>query len=786
MRTAIAEGLKPMQQMGPTIGQEFNQVGGTIMTMFRRIDASMKFPKFDAAITDLKDKLRRFGTGWFEAGNTAKKAGDESRQAWSQTPQIVAELIAGTDQLAARQSKLYHPVAELAKAWDSIKARVAAANAELALASSRPPPAGRRPGVGRTLSLPKPDIDPWTRALARIFDGAGLAAKGIGAIAPSFSFATKVATSFGTAVSLAVAAPLRVFSYLGSGITSIGQGIFRWKNFTSSLGDVAGKTYSDLVKQHGLVKASLGAPTMAVKALANTILKIGTLGAFGRAKKDADAFRGSMSKSVGSVNQLSGAVKGFGRDLAVAFGLFGAAYKIAEFFKMGIKGAIDLNETVNVTNETFGKQSQAVQDFAGGLSKSYGFSRRELLETANTFGALTQGVKITEEESAKLSQTYTKLAADAVSYKNVDLKTAADKLTSGLSGEAQGLKEWGILINEDMVKARALSMGLSKGKGELSEYAKMMARASLISQGLNKASGDLERTSGSTANQFRKAGGGIENFSVMIGQMLLPAVDMGVQAFNEFLAVTIEAFENSRPIIEQWASYLTSAMDAVGSVVRNFGLYWQVVTLRVGEFASNTVAYLQFLPENVGRITEWIFNNWQTMLGDLIILVGTFGKNLVNYFLDLGKAVWEAFKGGTFKFEFSQDLLKGFHAETEKFPEMLHAELIDVSKEIDAVYDEIGRKEAARSKALAKAVPAAGKLNDKTAVKATDKLAGLAELGSKEAYSAISKAQGGGRAKGMESLDKTAKTHLDESRKQTALLQKVAAQSGPTAPVFSF
>jgi hypothetical protein len=768
--------------VGPALAQEFNAVGGTVITMFRRIDAAMKFPAIDRAMTKVNTGLLNFSTSTVRKFLETRAAAKQAKAAIAEMPPVVREAAEAAGLLSRRESLAGRAAAAIAAPWNNLRAKIEAARAEMERASHVVPPAGRRPGVGRAVKLPASDVSPAMQGLVRL-TAAGKTA------AATLRDAAGGLRMIGTAGFVVV----RTGAQLGAGflgsIGRVGQGIARWRNWTSSLGDVAKRTYSQLIAEHGLVAASFAKIQSAAGRFASAVVRVGTLGMLGKGSKDAAGFGANVRKSTEQVKGLGGSLLGVAGGVAAAFGFVGLTFKVADFFKSGITGAINLNETVSKTKEVFGGATGSITAQADELTRKFGLVKGEQLDVASAFGLVAQGAGQSEAQSAQLANTFTKLAADASSFYNLPFAEAADKLRSGLTGEMKPLKDLGVVINETTVKAEALRMGLAAGKGELSESAKVAARASLIEKGLAAAHGDLERTADGAANQFRKAGGGISNFATRIGELLMPAVTTGITAFNEFLAVVIDVFEANLPTVQGWFSYIGGAMDQVGKVTRNFGTYWQVLTLRVGEFGANAVAYLEMLPENFGTVTAWLGRNWQTLLGDMIVAAGTFGQNLYANFKNLGKAIWEALKGGEFSFSWTP-LMQGFKAETEKFPELMHGALTDVQPAIDALYAQMNAKEAKlaadrAARANAPRRPRPG-FEDPNAEKKEKEMksAAAAERGSSEAVSAIARHSVGGVDKGMSRLDRTTREQLTEQRKQTAALNKIAAKGGVTPFAF--
>jgi len=128
----------------------------------------------------------------------------------------------------------------------------------------------------------------------------------------------------------------------------------------------------------------------------------------------------------------------------------------------------------------------------------------------------------TEEAAARLSQRFTVLAQDAASFYNTSFDEALGKIRSGLSGESEPLRDFGVFLTEAAVKAKALELGMIRVGEELTEQGKIMARAILIQEGLADANGDVERTSGSFANRVRALKANIQELAEEIGERFLP------------------------------------------------------------------------------------------------------------------------------------------------------------------------------------------------------------------------------------------------------------------------
>ncbi len=176
-----------------------------------------------------------------------------------------------------------------------------------------------------------------------------------------------------------------------------------------------------------------------------------------------------------------------------------------------------LVETMSKVREVFKGSTESVTAMANQMADQFGSVKSVTLDAASNLGLVAQGAGMSARQAADLSIKLTRLADDASSFYNVDLDIALEKIRSGLVGEAEPLRAFGVLLSEDAVKAKAAAMGIKAVHGELTEQEKVMARVQLITEGLSKAQGDHMRTMDGYANQIRKLKGEVENYQALVG-----------------------------------------------------------------------------------------------------------------------------------------------------------------------------------------------------------------------------------------------------------------------------
>jgi len=138
---------------------------------------------------------------------------------------------------------------------------------------------------------------------------------------------------------------------------------------------------------------------------------------------------------------------------------------------------------------------------------------------------------------------------------------------------------------------------------------------------------------------------------------------------------------------------ITSTVESVMMVMRNFDDIWMLAQLDITEFVGNAIAAVDSFAENIGRISAWIGRNWANMLVDLTDHTGTIFSNLIDNAVTFGRAWWDAVMGNPVNFKF-KSLADGFVAATEKFPELAQPAWVEMAKERDEILGRIGAKEA--------------------------------------------------------------------------------------------
>ena len=287
-------------------------------------------------------------------------------------------------------------------------------------------------------------------------------------------------------------------------------------------------------------------PPMLIKLQADVSeLKVG-LAQAENALKGVDS---SVKTASTGMNNFMSQMKKVGATMGVAF----AGQQIVQFGKDVIMAASDMNESLGKVSVVFGNGTQEVVNWSKTSAQAMGLSSQKALEAAGTYGNLFQAFGMGQGEAQNMSTSLVQLASDMASFNNTSIDDAILALRSGLSGETEPLKKFGVAMNDVRLKEQAMSMGLIKTtSGVLPPLIKAQAAYALIMHDTQLAQGDYARTADGAANTMRTLQAEFQNAKVALGNALLPA-------FRALLAV----LKLIVPMLTAIGTFFTENADAL-------------------------------------------------------------------------------------------------------------------------------------------------------------------------------------------------------------------------------
>lgn len=328
----------------------------------------------------------------------------------------------------------------------------------------------------------------------------------------------------------------------------------------------------------------------------------------------AKGFQSAIAKEMGGVggvgakagqdaggkfkSSFGGALKG----IAALAGTALAGIGVTKFFGDAVEQSSRLGESLNAVSVAYGEASAEIAKLGEDAATRLGVSQASFNEAAVRFSAFSERVVGEGGNQVKFLDDITQRATDFASVYNIDVAEALQVFQSGLSGEAEPLKRFGINLLDSEVKAFAMANGIGEVGRELTETEKVQARYGLLLQSTDKTAGDFANTSDGLANSQRILAANFEDMKASVGEALLPAITNLTQAMVplvEQIGGTLGvALEDLSPLILSVSEKIGGMLSIVPSLVSIFmslaDIFLQVVDLLLPPFVAllDMVAFL--------------------------------------------------------------------------------------------------------------------------------------------------------------------------------------------------
>ena len=279
-------------------------------------------------------------------------------------------------------------------------------------------------------------------------------------------------------------------------------------------------------------------------------------------------------------------------------------------FKRGVSemvtAASAVRENLNVLSYSFGENMADIEAWAQAFGDAAGRSKYEMAQMAGQLGAvLNPMLDKNTEAAAEMSKGLSELAVDLASFFNTADEQAGRALLSGIVGETEPLKRYGIIMTQEALKMYMKEKGIKGNIATMSQAEKTQLRYNFILEKTTSAQGDAIRTAHEYANASRALRSKVSELAVDAGAKLLPIMGAMVQIGRRVVTAILEISRESR-ILE--SALLTLAVVA-GVVATAIARPWLPLILAIKAVIFAVDDFWTFLEGGesvIGDLIEWI------------------------------------------------------------------------------------------------------------------------------------------------------------------------------------
>lgn len=223
-------------------------------------------------------------------------------------------------------------------------------------------------------------------------------------------------------------------------------------------------------------------------------------------KKQQDVLSKLSSTTTKFSVRVTNLIKSFVSAQAIVYLVQKSFYLLTDGIRAASEAAAEAEETANLFNTTFSNIATTANGVANAMSSALGISTAAAQQALGTFGDLAMGYGQTQSAALEFAESAVTLGLDLISFKNItgDTTQILQALASGLAGNYENFRKWGIIVTMTEVNARLAAKGYDKLTGSALQFAKIQETLAIVQEKSANAQGDMEKTLDSTANVTRR------------------------------------------------------------------------------------------------------------------------------------------------------------------------------------------------------------------------------------------------------------------------------------------
>ena len=243
-----------------------------------------------------------------------------------------------------------------------------------------------------------------------------------------------------------------------------------------------------------------------------------------------------------SVKKLSNNVSGLSKVLKlVNFTAFIASCKRIGTTIYGlVNQTSQYIQKMNQFKSIMGDSAKEAQGFIDKAERILGLDPEQMMGSLSSFQTLTRGFGIASDEAYKMSKNLTQLAADMSSFTGESMDLALQRIKSGISGEIEPMRKWGIALDQATLQETAYALGINKRVAEMTRAQKTELAYYQIMHATQYAQGNMARTMLTPANairilqtEFKQLGRAMGSVFIPIAMKIIPVIRAITQILTE-------------------------------------------------------------------------------------------------------------------------------------------------------------------------------------------------------------------------------------------------------------
>lgn len=251
--------------------------------------------------------------------------------------------------------------------------------------------------------------------------------------------------------------------------------------------------------------------------------------------KAADAIERRQRQLDKNLSKLGSEVGNFARPAQLA-----ATVALGAITAMSYQAAKRAEAVNGAFSQTFRDMPKEAAAATAAITSEFGRLETDVKENFTQLRSVLTALGVDAQQSLIIVDQLQRRSLDIGAFANVSDADAFRAVISGITGETEPLKRFGVVVNETATKAELLRLGFKGNATEASEAAKSIARANIIMRQSAEMHGQVARESNTLAEQEKRTRAEFTKAAEDFGRTFLPVAGKVLQWASDAL----EAFNN--------------------------------------------------------------------------------------------------------------------------------------------------------------------------------------------------------------------------------------------------
>jgi hypothetical protein len=250
-------------------------------------------------------------------------------------------------------------------------------------------------------------------------------------------------------------------------------------------------------------------------------------GSFDRTANNIERRQRQLDRNLANLGREAG---NFARPVQIAAGLALGALTALSY------QAAKRAEAVNgAFEQTFRDMPQQAAQATAQIAEEFGRLETDVKDNFTQMRSVLVALGVDANQSLALVDQLQRRSLDIAAFRDVSDAEAFRAVISGLTGETEPLKRFGIVLNETAVKAELLRLGFKGNAQQASEAAKVIARSNIILRQSAEMHGQVARESDTLAEQEKRTRAEFTKAAEDFGRTFLPVAAKVLQWASDAL-----------------------------------------------------------------------------------------------------------------------------------------------------------------------------------------------------------------------------------------------------------